>query len=144
MKFTLVIDPNKEEEIVITVREETPLCAQVRQLIMAPEHLAGYRDDEIKRLSLQEIVCITVLGGKTFAIDTDNTSYRLKERLCELEPILPPSFIRINKSSIANETHLERLTAAFSGAVNAVFRGGYEEYVSRRCFTQLKRRYIQK
>jgi len=143
MKFTLVIDPNKEEQIIMTVREETPLCAQVRQLILAPEYLTGYRDDEIRKLSLQQIVCITVLGGKTYAIDINNTHYRLKERLCELEPILPPSYIRINKSSIANEAHLQRFTAAFSGAVNAVFTGGFEEYVSRRCFTQIKRRLLK-
>ena len=143
MKFTLVIDPNKEEQIIMTVREETPLCAQVRQLILAPEYLTGYRDDEIRKLSLQQIVCITVLGGKTYAVDTTNTHYRLKERLCELEPILPPSYIRINKSSIANEAHLQRFTAAFSGAVNAVFTGGFEEYVSRRCFTQIKRRLLK-
>ena len=140
MKFTLIIDPSKEEEIVMTAKEEGPLCAQIRQLILAPEHLTGYRDGEITRLSLQQVVCITVLGGKTYAIDTKNNHYRLKERLCELEPILPPGFIRINKSSIANEHHLQRFTAAFSGAVNAVFTGGFEEYVSRRCFTQIKRR----
>ena len=140
MRFTLVIDPNKDEEILMTVKEESPLCEQVRKLILAPEELTGYRDDEIRRLSLQDIVCITVLGGKTYAVDTANTHYRLKERLCEIEPMLPPCFIRINRSSIANETHLERFTAAFSGAVNAVFRGGFEEYVSRRCFTQIKRR----
>ena len=143
MKFTLIIDPQREEEIVMTVREETSLCAQVRQLILAPDHLTGYKDDEIRRLSLQQIVCITVLGGKTYAIDTKNTHYRLKERLCELEPILPPNYMRINKSSIANESHLQRFTAAFSGAVNAVFTGGFEEYVSRRCFTQIKRRFLK-
>lgn len=140
MRFTLVIDPTKDEEILMTVKEVSPLCEQVRKLILAPEELAGYRDDEIRRLSLQDIACITVLGGKTYAVDIANTHYRLKERLCEIEPILPPCFIRINRSSIANETHLERFTAAFSGAVNAVFRGGFEEYVSRRCFTQIKRR----
>lgn len=140
MRFTLVIDPSKDEEILMTVKEASPLCEQVRKLILAPEELTGYRDDEIRRLSLQDIVCITVLGGKTYAVDTANTHYRLKERLCEIEPMLPPCFIRINRSSIANETHLERFTAAFSGAVNAVFRGGFEEYVSRRCFTQIKRR----
>jgi len=143
MKFTLVIDPNKEEELIMTVHEENPLCDQVRKLVQAPEQLTGYKDDEIRLLPLQQIVCITVLDGKTYAVDTKNTHYRLKERLCELEAILPPSFFRINKSSIANEIHLERFTAAFSGAVKAVFRGGFEEYVSRRCFTQIKRRLIK-
>ena len=143
MKFTLVIDPERDEEIVMTVKEESPLCEQIRRLIQAPSYLTGHKDDEIKRLSLQEIVCITILDSKTYAVDTKNIRYRLKERLCELEPILPPSFFRINKSSIANEHHLERFKATIGGAVNAVFHGGFEEYVSRRCFTQIKRRLMK-
>ena len=144
MKFTLIVDPQKEEEIVMTVHKETELCAQIQQLILTGNYLLVCNKDELRRLPFSQIVCITVLNGKTYAIDTTNTQYRLKQRLCELEPNLPPSFIRINKSSIANETHLERFKAAFSGAVNAVFRGGYEEYVSRRCFAQIKRRYLSK
>ena len=49
--------------------------------------------------------------------------------------------MRINKSALANEAHLERFTASFNGAVDAVFRSGYREYVSRRCFAEIKRRY---
>ena len=92
-------------------------------------------------LPFSEIVCITVLEGKTLAVDRNGKKYRLKQRLYELEAMLPPSFIRINKSSIANERLIERFAANFSGAVDAVFRGGYREYVSRRCFAQIKRRY---
>ena len=143
MNFTLIVDPDKEEQLVMRVKEETPLCAQVRQLVQAPDQLAGYIDDDICFLSLQQIVCITVLDSKTYAIDTKGIHYRLKERLCELEPILPPNYMRINKSSIANKAHLQRFTAAFSGAVNAVFTGGFEEYVSRRCFAQIKRRFLK-
>ena len=95
-------------------------------------------------LEVSEIECVTVLDGKTYAIDAENRRYRLKQRLYELEELLPPSFIRINKSALANEKRLERFTASFSGAVDAVFRCGYREYVSRRCFAQIKRRFAEK
>ena len=68
-------------------------------------------------------------------------SHRLKQRLYELESILPPTFIRINKSTLANEHRIDRFDAAFSGGVDAVFRCGYREYVSRRCFAEIRRRY---
>jgi DNA-binding LytR/AlgR family response regulator len=58
-----------------------------------------------------------------------------------LESILPTYFIRINKSTLANEHRIERFDAAFSGGVDAVFRCGYREYVSRRCFAEIRRRY---
>lgn len=144
MKFTLVIDPTQEEEIRITARESSALIEKIRQLVQedaGTDRVAAYLDEEIRMLPFSQIACITVLEGKTFAIDHQGKRYRLKQRLYELEAVLPPAFIRINKSSLANEQLIERYVANFSGAVDAVFRGGYREYVSRRCFAQIKRRY---
>ena len=144
MKWKLIIDPTQEEQIVATVHAPSALTEQLQQLILQQntvERLTGYREDEVKILPVEEIACITVLDGKTYAIDRKNQHYRLKQRLYELETVLPANFIRINKSALANEHHLDRFAASFSGAVDAVFQCGYREYVSRRCFAQIKRRY---
>jgi DNA-binding LytR/AlgR family response regulator len=144
MKFTLIIDPNKDEEVVATVHEHSPLTEQIEGLILQhnrTDRLVGYAEDEMKMLSFNQIECITVLDGKTYAIDSKNRKYRLKQRLYELEERLPSFYIRINKSTLANEQRIERFAATFSGAVDAVFRCGYREYVSRRCFSEIKRRY---
>ena len=144
MKFTMIIEKPKDEEIVATVHAPSELTEKIRQLVQeytGTDRVAAWLEEDIKMLSFSQIACITVLGGKTVAIDSNGTHYRLKQRLYELESILPPSFIRINKSAIANEQQIERFSANFSGAVDAVFRGGYREYVSRRCFAQIKRRY---
>ena len=144
MKFKLVIDPTKEEEIVATVHEPTALTEQIQQMVMeytGTDRIAAYGQEDTVLLKFQQIVCITVHDGKTYAVDISGKQYRLKQRLYELEGLLPPSFIRINKSAIANETHIQKFAANFSGAVDVVFRGGYREYVSRRCFAQIKRRY---
>lgn len=144
MKFKLIVDPTKEEEIVATVHAPSELTEQLQQLVLQQhtvDRLAGYREDELKMLPVEEIACITVLDGKTYAIDRKNQHYRLKQRLYELETVLPANFIRINKSALANEHQLDRFAASFSGAVDAVFQCGHREYVSRRCFAQIKRRY---
>lgn len=144
MKFKLIVDPTKEEEIVATVHAPSALTEQLQQLVLQQhtvDRLAGYREDELKMLPVEEIACITVLDGKTYAIDRKNQHYRLKQRLYELETVLPANFIRINKSALANEHQLDRFAASFSGAVDAVFQCGHREYVSRRCFAQIKRRY---
>ena len=141
MKFKLIIDKDKEEEIVVTVHERTALVEEIEELISrCTDRIPGYTEDNIKMLSVSEIECITVLDGKTYAIDTQNRRYRLKLRLYELEDVLPSCFIRINKSALANEKRLERFAVTYSGAVDAVFKCGYREYVSRRCFTQIRRR----
>ncbi len=147
MKFKLIIDQTKDEEVIASVHERSALTDQIELLIMqytGTDRIAGYTEDDMKMLPFSEIECVTVLGGRTWAIDVRGDRYRLKQRLYELEGMFPSSFIRINKSAIANEAHLERFTASFSGAVDAVFKSGYREYVSRRCFAQIKRRFDTK
>ena len=144
MKFSLIIDKNEPEEIVARVHGPSTLTEQIEALVLAynqTDRIAAFTEGELRILKFSQIECITVLDGKTTAIDENGTHYRLKQRLYELEPILPASFIRINKSSFANETRLKEFTATFSGGVDAVFQCGYREYVSRRCFAQIKRRY---
>lgn len=144
MKFRLIIDKEKAEEVVITAHERSPLIEEIQALVerqSGQERLVAYTDDGIKMLSVSSVECITVLDGKTYAIDQMGQKYRLKERLYELESLLPSSFIRINKSTLANENRLDRFAVTYSGAVDAVFCCGYREYVSRRCFTQIKRRF---
>lgn len=144
MKFRLIIDKEKAEEVVITAHERSPLIEEIQALVerqSGQERLVAYTDDGIKMLPVSAIECITVLDGKTYAIDQMGQKYRLKERLYELESLLPPSFIRINKSTLANENRLDRFAVTYSGAVDAVFCCGYREYVSRRCFAQIKRRF---
>ena len=144
MKFSLIIDKSQEEEVVIRAHSPSILTEQIEALILAHnnrDRIPAYTEDEMRILKFSQIECITVLDGKVTAIDTSGKHYRLKLRLYELEPMLPASFIRINKSAFANETRLKEFSATFSGGVDAVFQCGYREYVSRRCFAQIKRRY---
>jgi DNA-binding LytR/AlgR family response regulator len=95
----------------------------------------------MRKLAFGEIECITILDRKVIAIDTNGIQYRIQDRLRDLEEVLPSYFIRINKSTLANEHRILRFDAVFSGGVDAIFQCGYREYVSRRCFAEIKRRY---
>ena len=144
MKYRLILDKDAEEEIIAVVHAPSALTAQIEDLVRShcgADSLLGYRDDEMRRLAFSDIECITILDRKVMAIDTRGNRYRIQERLRDLEALLPSYFIRINKSTLANEHRIVRFDAVFSGGVDAVFRCGYREYVSRRCFTQIRRRY---
>ena len=144
MKYKLIIDKNAEEEIIAVVHGPSALTRQIEDLVRSYEGrdcIMGYREDEMRKLEFSEIECITILDRKVMAIDGEGKHYRIQERLRDLEEILPSYFIRINKSSLANEHRIARFDAVFSGGVDAVFRCGYREYVSRRCFAQIRRRY---
>ena len=144
MKYKLIIDKNAEEEIIAVVHAPSALTQQIENLICSysgADSILGCREDEMRKLAFSEIECITVLNRKVVAIDSHGSHYRIQERLRDLEEILPSYFIRINKSTLANEHRIERFDAVFSGGVDAVFQCGYREYVSRRCFAQIRRRY---
>ena len=144
MKYKLIIDKNAEKGITVIAHAPSSLTQQIEELVCrysGADSIMGYRDDEMRKLAFSEIECITILERKVIAIDTNGNQYRIQERLRDLEDVLPSYFIRINKSTLANEQRIVRFNAAFSGGVDAVFQCGYREYVSRRCFAEIKRRY---
>lgn len=144
MKYKLIIDKNVEEEIIAIVHAPSELTHQIEDLVLnysGKDYVMGYCEDEMRKLTFQEIECITIMDRKVIAIDMEGKQYRLNDRLRDLEDILPSYFIRINKSTLANEHRILKFNTMFSGGVDAVFQCGYKEYVSRRCFSEIRRRY---
>ncbi|MBQ9967235.1 MAG: LytTR family transcriptional regulator [Oscillospiraceae bacterium] len=144
MRYKLIIDKNAEEEVIAVVHAPSALTRQIEDLVRGcsgTDSLMGCREDELRRLTFGDLACITVLDRKVIAVDTDGRQYRIRDRLRDLEDILPSYFIRINRSTLANEHQIERFDATFGGGVDAVFRCGHRDYVSRRCFAQIRRRY---
>ena len=144
MKYKLIIDKDAEEEIIAIVHEPSSLTQEIENLVCSfsgADFVMGHREEEIRKLSFAEIECITIIDRKVIAIDTKGGHYSLKERLRDLEDILPSYFIRVNKSTLANEHRIQRFDAVFSGGIDAIFQCGYREYVSRRCFAEIRKRY---
>ena len=144
MKYKLIIDKDAEEEIIAIVHSPSSLTEEIENLVnnfSGADFIIGYREEEIRKLPFREIECITIIDRKVIAIVSDGKRYRIKDNLRLLEEVLPAYFIRINKSALANEHRIEQFQAVVSGGVDAVFRCGYREYVSRRCFAEIRRRY---
>jgi len=143
VKYKLIIDKDAEEEIIAIVHAPSSLTQQIEDLVCrfsGADCIMGYREDEMRKIPFREIECITILDRKVIAIDSRGDRFFLRNRLRDLEDMLPSYFIRINKSALANEHRIARFDAVFSGGVDAVFRCGYREYVSRRCFAEIRRR----
>ena len=144
MKYKIIIDKNVEEEIIAIVHAPSSLTQQIENLVCeysGADGIMGQGEEELRKLEFQEIECITILDRKVIAIDTKGIHYRLQNRLRDLEEILPSYFIRINKSTLANEHRILRFRTSFNGGVDAIFHCGYKDYVSRRCFAEIRRRF---
>ena len=145
MKFQLIIDEESEELITARVKKGNDLTAKIETLVKeyaGESKIVGFTEDETIILELQEIECVTVIDNKIWAI-TEKGKFLIKSRLYEVEKILPFSFIKINKSSVANINKIKKFISTYSGAVNVEFKSGYTDYVSRRCLPQVKRRLIK-
>ena len=147
MKYKLIIDTEAEEEIVARVHSPSRLTDEIEELVNSYAGRSGitvFGDDEILTLDFTDIECVTVIDRRVYAVDREGKKHRVNQRLCDLEDVLPSYFIRINKSAIANERRIAKFHTVYSGAVDAIFKSRYREYVSRRCFAEIKRRLIGK
>ena len=92
MKYKLIIDKDVEEEITVIAHTPSSLTEQIENLVCSysgADCLMGYREDEMRKLAFSDIECITILNRKVIAIDTRGVRFTLKERLRDLEGILP-------------------------------------------------------
>ncbi len=144
MKFKLIVDPSCEEEIIAKVHSASDLTSEIENIVInysGDDEMIVHGDYELLRLKYADIECITVVERRLVVIDTKGRKYRASGTLIDVERNLPSYFIRINKSTLANERRISCFKTTFSGGVDALFKCGYKEYVSRRCFAEIKRRY---
>lgn len=144
MKFQLTISPDSEESVHVTLKKKNDLAIEIEKLCLeysGTDKIPVYQADEMQLLDFDNITCLTVEDNKTYAIDLQNNKHLVKMRLYEIEQLLPSYFVKINKSAMANERQIAKFKATFSGAVDVIFKCGHVDYVSRRCFSEIKRRY---
>ena len=144
MKYIFKLDQTAEESVTVVAHTPSALTEQIENLVLSykgEDKISVWNEDEILQLPFVDIECITVIDRKVIAIDKNNDQYRIQKRLFELEEMLPSYFIRINKSSLANENRILRFKTVWSGGVDVIFKCGYQDYVSRRCFSEIKRRF---
>lgn len=140
MKCEIIIDPNCQERVVIYAREDSPLLYSIRQFVEeSSPGLMGFRDGKTVKLNPYDIHCITVIDRKVYAI-CETEQLQLKERLYTLEEQLPPVFVKVNQSCLANITKIEKFDASISGTLKLHFKNGYTDYVSRRQLRAVKER----
>ena len=122
-------------EAVIYCRSVTPEVEDlVRQLGLGQKPgpmPTFFKGEEQYFLALSEILFFETDGEAVFA-HTDKESYETRQRLYELEAILPSNFVRISRSAIANTQHIFSIQRGLTRVGLVSFRGSYKEvYVSR-------------
>ena len=140
MKYSLIIDKNKEEEVIVIAHEKHELVEKIEKLFFNNDkELTGYLDDEIIILDISKIACFISEDNNVYAL-VGEYRYKVKKRLYQIEEILDDDFIKINQSCIANINQISRFKASFNGFLEVIFKNGYKDYVSRRELKNVKGR----
>lgn len=140
MKCTVIIDADREEEVIVYAHSHNEIIEAIQSITDGKAKvLNGYLRGEIFKLDVKEIYFFTVEDNKLYAYDKTQ-KYLLKTRLCNVENILDNNFVKINKSSIANITKIQKFDASIYGTLKVVFKNGQRDYVSRRNLKKVKER----
>ncbi|MBQ8763680.1 MAG: LytTR family transcriptional regulator [Clostridia bacterium] len=140
MKFRLIIDEKREEEVIVYSHKETKLTEEIKRIVESDAtELVGYFEREAYRIKLSEIFCFVAQDNNVYAI-TDKNSLKVKMRMYQLEEMLDDNFIKINQSCIVSIRQIRKFDSSFSGVLKVVLKNGYSDYVSRRNIKKVKER----
>ena len=140
MKVTTIVDENREEEIVIYVRQRRGIVDRIEEIVaLDGVELMGYSEGGAVRLKTDDIYSVFVEDGKVF-VTTDSGRLQLKCRLFEAEELLGGDFVRINQSCLVSLGKIARFDVSVGGALMVTMKNGYRDYVSRRQLRAVKER----
>lgn len=142
VKVVLDVNPSyAETTVTIHCNRVDEMVKNLIQILQdkQPQFIIGKKDEMHYILRPEEIHSFRADGDVVQAI-TDQGAFVIKERLYELEEMLPASqFVRISKSVIANLYELRRFEASFNGSLCVYFKSGEKEYVSRHYVKRIKK-----
>lgn len=143
MKIKVIIDKDRDEEILIFAKERTELVYKIERLVKGDENIVAKRDRVSYNIELSDVVCFTSDDNKVF-VHAGKEIFEVDEKLYELEMSLPDNFLKINKSCIANIEKIKSFDATISGTLAVNFKNGCRDYVSRRRLKYVKERLMKK
>lgn len=141
MKLEIKLDENCAEPkiIVVTDKINEEINDILRKLSAEqPQILAGFKDEKVTALDLNQIFRIYASGGKVYA-ETDSDTYTLRLRLYETEQRLAnQSFVRISNGEIINLKKVKGFDLSFIGTICVSLSNNTVSYVSRRYVSKIK------
>ena len=143
MKVRIELDPEMDEaEMIIRAPRLTEDLAQLQQMILDRNMttLTFYKDRSEYFVNVSEILFFETDGEKIYG-HTREDAYEVRQKLYELEEILPITFCRISKSTIVNAKQIYSIEKSFSGTSTVNFYQTHKQvHVSRHYYQLLKER----
>lgn len=140
MKFTVILNSEREEEVIVYAKEKNSLVKSIEELVNGADNYFTVQNEKgIKRITEKEAYCFYIEDKKVYAL-TEKEKLLLKMRLYSIEEKLSEDFIKINQSTVINIKKIQRFDVSVTGTLKVVLKNGYTDYVSRRRIKNVKER----
>lgn len=141
-------DAQKQEEIVVYCRSFDEnvkrYCEAIEKLLDDTPAIVYYKGEQEFYLPSSEILFFETDDDAVFA-HTAKDVFKVTQRLYQLEEILPPSFMRISKSTVANTSKILSLNRTLPSSVAVQFFNTHKQvYVSKFYYKELKQKLSQR
>lgn len=143
MKINIQIDDSLDEcEVIIKTKEVNNEVAQIQRALSGFSSSKGeivfMKDDTEYYFGVEKILFFETEQNKVMA-HTATECYEVRQKLYELEEILPAYFLRVSKSTILNTRKVFGLTRNVTASSRVDFAGSQKSvYVSRNFYKPLK------
>ncbi|MCQ2493863.1 MAG: LytTR family transcriptional regulator [Lachnospiraceae bacterium] len=142
MKFRIEVDENiSENEIVLRCKnldeDMLELQRQLSGITKASGALEVFNGEADYYLKFSEIIFLETDGGLVI-VHTKDQIFHTKQKLYELEEMLPFYFFRVSKSTILNTREIRCIHKNITGSSEIEFSGSVKKsYVSRNYYKPL-------
>lgn len=144
LKIRIEIDEGAEgDEIIIRCREFNKSIQKIQNYVLelsSQTNLVFYKNLTEYFLPLNSILFFET-SDKGLDAHTVDDLYQIKNKLYELEEILPNNFVRISKSTILNVNHIYSIDKNLTSASVVQFNYTHKQvYASRNYYKNLRQR----
>ena len=140
MKITVILNSEREEEVIVYAKEKNSLVKSIEDLVNGADNYFTVQNERgIKRITEKEAYCFYIEDKKVYVL-TEKEKLLLKMRLYSIEEKLSEDFIKINQSTVINIKKIQRFDVSVTGTLKVIMKNGYTDYVSRRRIKNVKER----
>ena len=143
MKVHIDIDESLEEPL-ITIRGSRESIENIQSILEAHdnEKLVLFKEEREFLISPKDILFFESVDSRTWAHTADGI-YSVRQKLYELEEILPPDLVRASKSVIINTNHILSIKRNLTGPSQVQFQGSDKQTSISRGFYKLLKEQLE-
>lgn len=141
MKINIDVDDSLEQDVVtIHCREITEEILNLQKLLLSQQtggqKISAFLNEAEYYLDLKSIIFLEA-DGNYIAVHTVKEIYRTRQKLYELEELLPRDFVRVSKSTIVNTDLIASIKKNITGASEISFKNCSKKTFASRNFIKV-------